>query len=196
VGTCQQAHGAERAAGWLRRVMLCALLAGTVGTSAAEGRWALVDTVAKKLIVRDGDDRIVAEYGGIALGRGGVATVHYRGDRTTPRGVFHIVSIRKSRRFMTFYELDYPTADHADRAFRAGRLDAGSRNAIVAAERAGLPPLHGSALGGEIGIHGIGRGDPRIHRLFNWTTGCIALTNAQLQDFGTYAFPGMRVEIR
>ena len=181
---------------FLQRAAFCLCLFVTAGVHAGDSRWALVDTAANKLSVRDGDDRVIAEYRGIAFGRGGVAALHYRGDRTTPRGVFHIVGIRKSRRFTTFYELDYPSAGHAEQAFRAGRLDADSRNAIAQAAAAGLPPLHGTALGGDIGIHGIGRGDPNIHRRFNWTAGCVALTDAQLRDFDSYAFPGMRVEIR
>ena len=184
-------------AGWCRRLALGLGLAGLLfggSARAAGGLWALVDTVAESLSVRDGSDRVVAEYGGIAIGRGGAAAVHYRGDHTTPRGTFHIVSIRPSRRFMTFYELDYPTVEHAERAFRAGRLDAASRDAIVTG--GGDEPLQGTALGGDIGIHGVGLGDPRIHRLFNWTAGCVALSNRQLRDFSGYAFPGMRVVIR
>ena len=180
--------------GALRLLMLGACLLASSGAQA--GLWALVDTRTETMSIRDGPDRVVAEYSGIALGRGGVAPVHYRGDRTTPRGNFKIVSIRPSSRFQTFYELDYPTVEHAERAFRAGRLDAAGRDAILRAGHGGTAPLEGTALGGDIGIHGLGKGDPRIHRLFNWTAGCIALSNRQLRDFGTYAFPGMRVVIR
>ena len=176
--------------------MLGAWLAAGAGARAEEGLWALVDTRSETMTVRDGVGRVVAEYGGISLGRGGVAAVHYRGDRTTPRGSFHIVSIRPSRRFQNFYALDYPTVEHAERAFRAGRLDAAGRDAILQAERDGMGSQARTVLGGDIGIHGLGKGNPGIHRLFNWTAGCIALSNRQLSDFGAYAFPGMRVVIR
>lgn len=122
---------------------------------------------------------------GRAVRRGAVGTGRYRGAESQRAGR------QRSGRRRIWRHRRRPW-----RAFRAGRLDAGSRNAIVAAEQAGIAPLQDTALGGEIGIHGIGRGDPRIHRAFNWTAGCVALTNAQLQDFGSYAYPGMRVEIR
>ena len=58
-----------------------------------------------------------------------------------------------------------------------------------------MPPQQ-TALGGHIGIHGIGAGDPRIHEDFNWTSGCIALTNAQIDDLAGWVRLGMRVVVR
>ncbi len=58
-----------------------------------------------------------------------------------------------------------------------------------------IPPQE-TPLGGYIGIHGIGRGDPAIHQKFNWTQGCIALTNRQIDDLSKWVHVGMRVVIR
>lgn len=79
---------------------------------------------------------------------------------------------------------------------RDGRLSVESGEEIIAAAREGLMPPQTTALGGLIGIHGIGRGSLKIHKTYNWTDGCIALTNGQLRDFANYAAVGMRVTIR
>lgn len=158
--------------------------------------WALVDTAARTLTVYAGDGRRLARYADISIGSGGVAAVHYRGDHTTPTGNYRIVHIRPSRSFDTFYQLDYPTVEHAEAAMRSGRLPADSGEAIIAAAREGRLPPQTTALGGAIGIHGVGRGSMKVHKAFNWTKGCIALANAQLHDFARHAAVGMRVTIR
>jgi hypothetical protein len=58
-----------------------------------------------------------------------------------------------------------------------------------------LPPQN-TALGGRIGLHGLGRGDPKVHQQFNWTNGCIALTNEQIDQLLTWVGKGTRVSIR
>lgn len=79
---------------------------------------------------------------------------------------------------------------------RSGRLKAEIGDAILAAAKEGEMPPQDTILGGAIGIHGIGRGSLKIHRIINWTDGCVALTNEQLRDFSRHAEVGMRVTIR
>lgn len=181
----------------VRLLFFVALLAPpTWGYAGApDGNWSLVNTAQRTLTVYSGDGRRLAEYRAIALGSGGVAAVHYHGDRTTPRGHYRIMRVRASRHFDTFYQLDYPTAEHAEQATRRGRLSAASGDAVLAAVKAGRLPPQNTALGGAIGIHGVGTGDLRIHREFDWTNGCVALTNEQLHDFARFAVVGMRVVI-
>jgi murein L,D-transpeptidase YafK len=174
-------------------------LALTVPLSLAEetvsGRWIEVDTAERTLTVHAADQHVLARFSNIATGSGGVAPVHYHGDATTPLGHFHIRDIRPSQRFDTFVLLDYPRPEHAAQAFDAGRIDAHTRaEIVVAAEFNDIPPQD-TALGGEIGIHGVGHGNLRIHELYNWTDGCIALTNEQLHDLLHWLRLGMQVEI-
>ena len=157
--------------------------------------WALVNTSARTMTVYAADGRRIAEYANIALGSGGVAAVHFHGDHTTPRGSYRIIRIRPSRNFGTFYQIDYPTAGHAEQAMRSGRLTTASGEAIIAAVEAGRLPPQTTALGGAIGIHGVGSGSLKIHKTFNWTNGCVALTNEQLRHFARFAAVGMRVII-
>ena len=160
-----------------------------------DGNWSLVNTSARTLTVYAADGRRLARYDNIALGRGGVAAVYYHGDHTTPRGSYRIMRIRPSRSFDTFYQLDYPTPEHALQAMRNGRLTAASGDAIIAAAQAGQLPPQITVLGGGIGIHGVGGGSLTIHKAFNWTNGCVALANEQLHQFSRFAVVGMRVVI-
>src|SRR5574338_721867 len=179
-----------------RPVLQCCVLAALAMLPAAavadppDSNWAVVDTAALTLTVYAADGQRLARYTNIAIGSGGAAAVHYHGDDTTPLGNYRIVHIRPSRSFDTFYLLDYPRAEHADEAVRSGRLTADSSDAIIAAARAGDLPPQDTALGGAVGIHGVGRGSMKIHQTINWTDGCIALANGQLQDFARHATVG------
>ncbi|AXK40806.1 L,D-transpeptidase family protein [Crenobacter cavernae] len=163
---------------------------------ADQAGWVLVESGTRTLTVLSGENKTLDRFDNISVGRGGIAPLHYRGDDTTPRGDYRILAIRPSRRFGTFVALDYPTPDHAGQAADAGRLDPDSFDAIVEAWLARRLPPQDTVLGGAIGIHGVGRGDPAIHRAFDWTDGCVALSNAQLHRFARWVRVGMRVVIR
>ncbi len=162
----------------------------------ADQVWVSVDTDTQTLTVLSakGEERV--RFGNISIGRGGPAMVHYRGDHTTPLGEFHIVAIYRGHRYDTFYALDYPRPIHAEQALAVGRITPATLTAIRRMVDQGRIPPSNTPLGGGIGIHGIGRGDLAIHQAFNWTNGCVALTNAQLREFDRYAAVGTRVVIR
>ncbi|GHD67040.1 L,D-transpeptidase family protein [Jeongeupia chitinilytica] len=178
----------------LIRLALTALLLTALPARAEP--WTLVDTAAQTLTVYSTSGVPLVTVDHVAIGSGGVSDVHYRGDNTTPRGDYRIRAIRKSHRFITFYELDYPKTAQAEQAFREGRMSAQTRDLITGQNDAGARAAQNSILGGWIGIHGVGRGNMDIHRSFNWTDGCIALDNDALAAFGEWAEVGMRVEIR
>jgi lipoprotein-anchoring transpeptidase ErfK/SrfK len=99
-----------------------------------------------------------AEVGANALG-----VKQRQGDRATPEGRYRIVA-KKDRGRSRYYRallLDYPNATDRER--------------FTAAQRRGEIP-RGERIGGLIEIHGEGgRGQ-------NWTEGCIALSNADIDD--------------
>ncbi|MFC6670290.1 L,D-transpeptidase family protein [Marinobacterium aestuariivivens] len=78
---------------------------------------------------------------------------------------------------------------------RDGRIDRGTYLRIVSALDLGLVPPQDTPLGGQIGIHGLGGGDPDVHELFNWTNGCVALTDAEVKRLARWVNRGTRVEI-
>lgn len=182
-----------------RRVSLvgCLLLAlaRSAGAEEQAETWILIDTEAHRLDVYHGYTPI-KRFRNIALGSGGAAPLHMEGDATTPLGEFRIVRINHDSRFHIFLGLDYPTRVHMERAWQLGLVDTTTHEAFVSRRHPGGLPPQNTPLGGNIGIHGIGSGDPLIHRRFNWTQGCIALTNEQIEQLARMVRIGTRVFIR
>jgi murein L,D-transpeptidase YafK len=171
---------------------LCALLLAP-GQAAAE-TWILIDTRERTLQVLDGE-QIVRRYENIAIGQSGAAPRRALGDNQTPLGTFRISSIREETRYHRFFGISYPALDDALRAHRSGKISDADMAAIRRAHELGLEPPPSTPLGGNIGIHGLGGGDPRVHEDFNWTNGCIALTNEQVDDLAGWVRLRMTVVI-
>ena len=96
----------------------------------------------------------------VALGRGASGPKEREGDGRTPEGLYVIDGRNASSAFHRALHISYPNA--ADRA----RAAAG-----------------GFAPGGDIMIHGIRNGLGWIgplQRTFDWTKGCIAVTDAEI----------------
>jgi murein L,D-transpeptidase YafK len=165
----------------------------TVPVSASE-IWVRVDTGAATLSVMRGEDE-VANFADIAIGRGGVSRHRRLGDNTTPLGEFRVAKVKEPSQFHRFFIIDYPNEDRARLALEDGEIDEVTFQAIRnAARNGGLPPQQ-TPLGGNLGIHGIGRGDPRIHEVFNWTQGCVALTDDQVDELTQWIRVGTRIVI-
>lgn len=182
------------------KVTLHAFLAGLLLVSATalampyNDTWIKVDTKASTTEVWEGSERrLVLEH--VAFGRGGVSDLHLYGDDTTPRGEFRINRINTESRFHIFLAIDYPTLTHLDEARRLGIMDAQEYSeSLQHGLKYGTFPQNGT-LGGHIGFHGIGDGDPEIHDNFHWTQGCVAMTNEQVEILHQYVNIGTRVVI-
>lgn len=172
--------------------LLITLLSGVAAANATS--WIIVDTAAQTLTVMDGN-QVKQIFNNISVGRNGPADHHLAGDGRTPLGVFHVAWINPSSRFHLFFGLDYPNHDQAEQAFRQKLIDFDTYYAIRRALFRGDLPPQNTALGGNIGIHGIGHGDLRIHKVANWTDGCIALTNEQIDQLAQWVTLGTKVLI-
>ena len=118
------------------------------------------------------------------------------GDDTTPLGSYRIGWINKKSRYQLFFGLSYPSMHDARRALFLSAIDVETYRSLVRADISKrVPPQH-TALGGGIGIHGLGRADSQIHSAMNWTHGCIALTNEQIDGLSRWAKKGIVVTIR
>lgn len=157
--------------------------------------WLLVDTQKQQLEVKRGDETITV-FSNIAIGRNGAGFKNRRGDDITPLGEYKIGWINDQSQFHTFYGLTYPSAENAREAFGKGLISENEYLAIIYAHEHNQIPPQNTALGGQVGLHGIGRGDENIHRLMNWTHGCIALTNSQVDELDRWIVEGMRVKIK
>jgi murein L,D-transpeptidase YafK len=112
----------------------------------------------------------------VALGGQPVGAKERQGDHKTPEGEYTIDAKKEQSRFDMALHLSYPNA--ADRA-RARNL--------------GLNP------GGDVEIHGLGKQYGWIgarHRMVDWTDGCIAVTNDEIQEIFGMVPVGTHVEIR
>ena len=111
----------------------------------------------------------------VALGRNPVGPKTKQGDGKTPEGVYSISGRNPASAFHRALRVSYPNS--ADRA---------------QAKRLGVAP------GGDIMIHGLPNGREYIgkaHRLSDWTEGCIAVTNAEMEEIWGLVHNGTRVEI-
>lgn len=131
----------------------------------------------------------------ISVGRAGVTDLHIKGDDKTPRGVYRIVRINRESNFRIFFEINYPTISHARDAVDKGVIDNKTYTKIKISQQANGNSPQNTELGGHLGIHGIGAGDPQMHDMFNWTNGCIALTNNQIDQLSQWVHLGTKVVI-
>jgi len=157
--------------------------------------WLLVDTQAEKVIVF-GPEGPLETFDNIALGVRGAGLKQRRGDELTPLGSFLVGWFNRASRFDLFIGLNYPNLEYATLAYYDGRIDQQTFRRIKRALERGERPPQNTPLGGYIGLHGTGAGDPKVHENFNWTNGCIALTNAQIRRLAQWVKPGTRVEVR
>lgn len=171
-------------------------LALVANAAAADSPWILVNTQARTLTVLRGKSQVVARFRDVALGSEGTTRERRRGDAKTPLGTFHVAWINYNSRFGVFFGLDFPSIDDADRAFRRQLVDRATYDAIVDAFLDHRIPPQDTPLGSGIGIHGLGAGNPVIHRAFDWTDGCIALTNGQIRTLARWVRVGTEVVIR
>jgi murein L,D-transpeptidase YafK len=112
----------------------------------------------------------------IALGRNPTGPKEEEGDGRTPEGVYVIDGRHAQSAFHRSLHISYPNA--GDRRRAAGRR---------------VRP------GGAIMIHGLPNGLGALgaaHRLRDWTEGCIAVTDDEIEEIWRMVPNGTRIEIR
>ncbi len=112
----------------------------------------------------------------VSLGSNSKGPKQFEGDKKTPEGVYFIDSKNSNSSFHKNLGISYPNQD--DKKF---------------AESQGKNP------GGDIKIHGLMNGFGfigELHRLFDWTSGCIAVTNQEIDELYEHVSVGAKFEIR
>jgi len=112
----------------------------------------------------------------VALGRGGLAPKVRQGDARTPEGHYVISARYAASEYHRALLISYPNAEDRRRAARLG-----------------VSP------GGDIMIHGLPDGKGWLgaaHRLYDWTLGCIAVTDSEIEEIWKLVPAGTPVEIR
>ncbi|MBL1320667.1 MAG: L,D-transpeptidase [Methylophaga sp.] len=174
--------------------ILCVICTSVV--SAADDIELIVIRSEHKLLVVKND--VVLNSFRAAFGSGGRKAKLRRGDHTTPKGVYRIKKMRDSERFHSFLQLDYPSVNDAITALASKIITKAQYNAILDAHIAGKMPPQNTPLGGSIGIHGIGietQDRIEIHQIADWTQGCIALRNDEVDILKRYIKIGTEIII-
>ncbi|MCB9760665.1 MAG: L,D-transpeptidase family protein [Alphaproteobacteria bacterium] len=109
------------------------------------------------------------------------------GDRRTPEGWYRS-SDKPWSNFYGAIAVHYPNADDAARGIRQGLIGEAEASEIRAALDADRKPPQRTALGGEILVHGGGSSA-------DWTWGCVALDNDELDALRAMLPEGMRTDI-
>ena len=134
----------------------------------------LIEKSAHRLTLLAGD-RVLKTYA-VALGHGGMAPKTRLGDGRTPEGLYRIDRRNPQSAYHLALHISYPAAKD-----------------IRAAAALGVAP------GGQIMIHGLPNGLDAIgslHRMSDWTAGCIAVTDDEIEEIWRAVPDGTAVEIR
>ncbi len=170
-------------------LLLASLLASPLTAApATEPALSLIVLKAeRRLEVRRGEQTVKTYR--IGLGHTPTGTKQRQGDGRTPEGTFYVCVKNPRSRFHLSLGLSYPTPADAARGRREGLITQAEHDAILAAHRKHGSPPWNTALGGEIFIHGNGSGS-------DWTLGCIALDDADMDELFGLVAKGTAVEIR
>lgn len=106
------------------------------------------------------------------------------GDRRTPEGWFR-TSDKPWSSFFHAILIHYPSVRHAQEAHKAHRIDKTTLNRIERAQTNDKVPPQDTPLGGSILIHGGGSSQ-------DWTWGCIALNDHDLEEIRALLPNGMK----
>jgi murein L,D-transpeptidase YafK len=112
----------------------------------------------------------------VALGTGGLEPKEREGDGRTPEGKYILDAKNPNSLFHLSFHISYPNT--ADRA---------------RASKAGISP------GGNIMIHGVEKKFEYLGALqhdYDWTEGCIALSNSEIDEFARLVPIGTPIEIK
>lgn len=131
----------------------------------------LVDK-SERLLIAYRDGRPIRAYRGLQFGDAPRGHKRFQGDERTPEGIYRIDRRNPRSRFHLSLGISYPNAQ--DRVYAA---------------------QYGRSPGGDIFIHGQPTGRPGRMR-GDWTDGCIALTNAQIEELWRIVPDGTPIEIR
>ena len=150
-----------------------------VARAAARPRKVLADS----MVLDKSDRKLTLFYRGeqvyqydVALGKNPVGDKVRRGDGKTPEGLYFIEGRNPQSKYHLSLRVSYPTAEQRERAAKKGVSPGGD---IMLH---GLPPAFAS-----VGA---------LHRQQDWTEGCVALTNEEIEEIWRGVPNGARILIR
>src|SRR5689334_13557884 len=155
----------------------------TRSATASRPSRASAPVAADSLVLIKSRRELVAYYHGdpvrtyyVALGRSPIGDKERIGDNRTPEGLFYIEGRNPNSRYHLSLRISYPDATHRARAARLG-----------------VEP------GGDIMIHGLPAEQAPFgaaHRDYDWTNGCIAVTNQEIEELWRVIKDGTPIQIK
>lgn len=167
------------------RERLGAILGAGVALPLPDAR-IVVRKAARKLDFYDGE-KLMKTYR-VALGGKPAGAKEKQGDRKTPTGDYFICARNGLTQYHLFLGLNYPNAADAARGLKSGLIDPAARDRIAGAESDRRQPPWDGPLGGATGIHG-------GTSLRDWTLGCVALDDADVEEVWLATREGTPVRI-
>jgi murein L,D-transpeptidase YafK len=134
---------------------------------------------AKRMLELHGDGEVIGNFK-IALGGNPKGDKNIEGDSRTPIGNYYICTRNGSSQYRRFLGISYPNSEDAQRGLNNNLITESVFNSIKNSELNKQSPYWYTPLGGEVGIHGGGNE-------YDWTLGCIALTNEDIDVIWKYA---------
>ena len=120
----------------------------------------------KRVLALYRNSEIVKAYR-IRLGSSPTGQKEQEGDGKTPEGRYYITHKNPNSSFYLSLGINFPNQSDKKRALKRG-----------------LNP------GSNIFIHGLGNKNVLLHYLFDWTEGCIAVTNKEIEEIYNLVEPG------
>jgi murein L,D-transpeptidase YafK len=141
------------------------------------------DDVADRVLVEKSERRLTLLRNGktlktysVALGRVPTGPKEYEGDQRTPEGVYRIDFHKPDSDYHLALHISYPEQHDIDRA-----------------------AVQGLSAGSDIMIHGLPNGRwwlGRFHHRLDWTAGCIAVADFEIEEIYRAVPDGTPIELR
>ena len=145
------------------------------------------------------EDTVLVKSYRASFGRN-VHQVKYRaGDEATPVGTYKICSIDTSVHYHRFFRLNYPNLEDATDALRKGWISQKTFDSIKFEFYYEGCTKFNNVLGGNIGIHGVGKFNfifKNLPFVYNWTNGSIALSDEDIDELYSVIKVGTKVVIK
>lgn len=130
---------------------------------------------SKRLMMLLQNGEILKTYR-IALGKQPLGHKIHEGDQKTPEGTYILNSRNPKSKYHLSLTISYP-----------------NESDILNAQKRGISP------GGSIMIHGLSEDLAnlgKLHRALDWTNGCIAVTNSEIEEIWQLVPDGIPIEIK
>jgi len=129
----------------------------------------------KRVMLLTRNSSIIRTYK-ISLGKQPEGHKKFEGDQRTPEGTYTLDYRKLDSKFYKAIHISYPNENDSRGARTNGR-----------------------SAGGQIMIHGLPKGYAdvgRVHRMFDWTDGCIAVSNDEMDEIWSLVADGTPIDIQ